>query len=67
MSNDRHDKAALELMFISIIGLLVVGAFVAALNYDFVSARAPLVIMVPLLILIGMQLHKTACSALSLS
>lgn len=59
MSNDRHDKAALELMFISIIGLLVVGAFVAALNYDFVSARAPLVIMVPLLILIGMQLHKT--------
>ena len=60
----NHDEAAresvaLELVFISFVGLVVVGAFIAALNYDFVSARAPLVIMVPLLILIGMQFNKT--------
>ena len=64
VSNDHHDEAtqksvALELVFIAIVGLVVVGAFIAALNYDFVSARAPLVIMVPLLILIGMQFNKT--------
>jgi cell division protein FtsW (lipid II flippase) len=56
----EHDETAqnnvvLELVFITFIGLVVVGALVAALNYDFISARAPLVIMVPLLILIAMQ------------
>ncbi len=69
MSDDQQnpgeqDKAvqknvALELVFISFTGLAVVGALVAALNYDFVSARAPLVIMVPLLVLIAMQFNKT--------
>ncbi len=49
---------ALELVFILFTGLVVIAAFIAALNYDFVSARAPLVIMVPLLILIGMQFNK---------
>ncbi len=63
MSDDQHQEAtrksvALELMFISIVGLIIVGAFIVALNYDFVSARAPLVIMVPLLILIAMQFIK---------
>jgi hypothetical protein len=59
-NNDEttQNSVALELVFISFIGLVVIGAFVAALNYDFVSARAPLVIMVPLLILIGMQFNK---------
>ncbi len=60
----NHDEAAqksvvLELVFISFVGLVVGGAFIAALNYDFVSARAPLVIMVPLLILIAAQFNKT--------
>lgn len=59
----NHDEAAqksvvLELVFISFVGVVVVGALIAALNYDFVSARAPLVIMVPLLILIAMQFNK---------
>ena len=59
----NHDEAAqksvvLELVFISFVGLVVGGAFIVALNYDFVSARAPLVIMVPLLILIPMQFNK---------
>lgn len=64
MPDDQHNEATqksvtLELLFISFTGLLIVGAFIAALNYDFVSARAPLVIMVPLLILIVMQFIKT--------
>ncbi len=69
VSNDQqepgnHDETArksvaLELVFISIVGLVVAGALIAALNYDFISARAPLVIIVPLLILIGVQINKT--------
>ena len=39
-------------------GLVVIGALIAALNYDFVSARAPLIIIVPLLILIAVQFNK---------
>ncbi len=48
-------RATLEFCFVSFIGIVVLSAFVAALNYDFVSARAPLFVMVPLLILIGAQ------------
>lgn len=62
MSDDRKDSGknvALELTFISFIGLVVIGAFVAALNYDFISARAPLIIMTPLLILIAVQINST--------
>lgn len=69
MQDDRHDSAghteaaqkkiALELVFIVFVGLFVIGAFISALNYDFVSARAPLVIMVPLLLLIGLQFNRT--------
>ena len=52
-------KAALELCFISFVGIVVISAFVRALSYDFISARAPLVIMVPLLILIAAQFRHT--------
>jgi len=62
-ASQQHEKVqkkvALELIFISFIGLVVIGGFVVALGYDFVSARAPLVIMVPLLILIAYQFNKT--------
>lgn len=51
-------KAALELCFISLLGIAVIGAFIAALNYDFISARAPLFIMVPLILLIGVQFNR---------
>lgn len=51
-------KAVLELVFISLLGLVVIGGFIAALTYDFVSARAPLFIMVPLLFLIGLQINR---------
>ena len=52
-------KATLELCFISLFGVVVISGFVAALTYDFVSARAPLFIMVPLLILIALQIRRT--------
>ena len=52
------DKKTLEICFTIFITIMVVGAFIAALTYDFVSARAPLVILVPLLVLTGFQLKK---------
>ncbi len=52
-------KATLELCFLSCIGIVVLSAFVTALNYDIVSARAPLVVMVPLLILLAAQIRRT--------
>jgi hypothetical protein len=51
-------RPTLELGFIACVGAVVVAAFVAALGYDFVSARAPLAIMVPLLILIAVQFNR---------
>ena len=47
------NKVILELCFIVVVGLIVAAAFISALSYDLVSARTPLIIMVPLLILIG--------------
>ncbi len=53
-----NNKKTLEICFTIFITLMVVAAFITALTYDFVSARAPLVILVPLLILTGFQLKK---------
>lgn len=59
MSTDPQKKRlVLELCFISLLGIVVLGAFVAALSYDFISARAPLFIMLPLLLLIGVQFNR---------
>ena len=49
------NKVILELCFIFFVGLIVAAAFISALSYDIVSARTPLFIMVPLLILIGVH------------
>jgi hypothetical protein len=59
--NDEQSKhlAALDLGFIVIIGLVMLAAFISALTYDFISARTPIVILVPLLILIGLQLKRS--------
>ena len=65
---DNHDKenegqsrnmAALDLCFILAVGALMTGAFISALTYDFVSARTPIVILIPLLIMIGVQIKKS--------
>ena len=53
------NNTTLELIFVVLIGLAVSAALVAALGYAFVSARTPLVILVPLLILIGAQINRT--------
>jgi uncharacterized membrane protein len=59
MQTDPPDnkKAVLELCFIVVLGLIVLAAFIVALTYDRISARAPLVVMVPLIILIGIQFN----------
>lgn len=54
-----RNRTTLELCFISFVGIVVLSALVAALSYDLVSARAPLCIMVPLLILTGVQFGRT--------
>lgn len=59
MDKETKDKSTLELFFISLTGLFVLGGFIAALRYDIVSARTPLCIMVPLLVLIGVQFNRT--------
>ena len=38
-----ENNTTLELFFVVLIGLAFVAALIAALNYDFVSARTPLV------------------------
>jgi hypothetical protein len=51
----RGNLYALEIVFLGFIGVVVVIAFLEALTYSFVSARAPFVIMVPLLLLIAIH------------
>lgn len=48
----------LELCFSVFILLVVLGGFLSALTYDFISARTPLVIMVPLLFLIVLEVRR---------
>ena len=62
--SDEANKASgnnttLELLFVVLIGLAFSAALVAALGYTFVSARTPLVILIPLLLLIGAQINRT--------
>ena len=56
---EAQRKITLELLFISFIAIVTIGSFIAALTYDFVSARAPLCVLVPLLILTGIQFNRT--------
>lgn len=53
----------LELSFILFFGIVLLGAFIACLTYDLVSALAPLCILVPLLIMMGMQIKRTVSRA----
>lgn len=58
-SAEKGTNAALEVSFILFIGVVIVAAFCTALTYDIVSARTPIVIMVPLLGLIGFQIYRS--------
>lgn len=52
-------KKTLELCFSIFVGILVLAAFISALTYDFVSARTPIFILIPLLILAGLQIKRS--------
>lgn len=51
----ERDKFALEVVFLGVIALVVIAAFLEATTYALVSSRTPFVIMVPLLGLIALQ------------
>ena len=64
LTQETNNKAkgknhtTLELCFSLFIGIVVLAAFISALTYDFVSARTPIVILIPLLILSGVQIGR---------
>ena len=51
----RSNQVALEMVFLAVIALVVIAAFIEALSYKLVSSRTPFVIMVPLLVLIAIH------------
>jgi hypothetical protein len=57
------NKKTLELVFSLFIGLLVLSAFISSLMYDLVSARTPLVILTPLLLLSGLNIKRAWSNA----
>lgn len=52
------EKVILELCFLAVVGAILTAAFLRALTYDIVSARPPLVILTPLLVLVGVRLRR---------
>lgn len=58
---DRKE-IALELSFISFVGIVAISAFAQALTYNSISARAPIVILVPM-ILLAIFLFRNSWSA----
>ena len=59
LKNNSEINPVYETIFVGLLGIAFVVAFIAALTYDFVSARAPLFILAPLIILIGVQFRRT--------
>jgi hypothetical protein len=55
----RQKRTALEIVFILIVGLIVAAALITSLSYDFVSARAPIFVIIPLLLVIAIQFNRT--------
>jgi len=58
------NHTTLELCFSLFVGIVVLAAFISSLTYDFISARTPIVILIPLLILSIIQI-KRAWNAVS--
>ncbi|MGK0299009.1 MAG: hypothetical protein ACI9XC_002635 [Gammaproteobacteria bacterium] len=52
------NKKTLELIFSLFIGLVVISALISSLTYDFVSARTPIVILIPLLLLSALNIKR---------
>lgn len=53
-----NGKAVAEFIFVVALGLVTLAALFASLSYDFVSARTPLTILAPMLVLIGIQFNR---------
>lgn len=51
-------KAVAEFIFVVVVGIMSVAALFAAFGYEMVSARTPLTILVPMLILIAVQFNR---------
>ncbi len=51
-------KAVAEFIFIIVIAIISLAALFAAFSYEMVSARTPLTILVPMLILIAIQFNR---------
>jgi hypothetical protein len=60
---DKGKHKILEICFIAIVGIVMTTAFLQALTYDFIAARAPIVILVPLLILAGFHARQSYIAA----
>ena len=56
--DQRGNLYALEAVFLAVVAVVTVAAFVQALGYKLVSSRTPFVIMVPLLILIVVHARR---------
>lgn len=57
-ANQSGRRAVLELVFIAAVGIVVLAALISSLQYDMISARAPLCILAPLLLLTGFHLNR---------
>ena len=57
-SNAKGKNHTLEFCFSVFVGIVVLSAFISSLTYDFVSARTPIVILIPLLILSAIQIKR---------
>lgn len=56
--SENGSKATMELLFVALVGVVVIAALLTSLTYDLHSALAPLCIIVPLLILTGVQFNR---------
>ena len=64
MAAPESKGGSLELYFIAIAGLAFIAALVGTFHYEFVSARIPVFILVPLLILTTMQFNRSRQASL---
>jgi putative tricarboxylic transport membrane protein len=60
-------ETILQLFFVSMLGLVIVSALIEAWGYSTSSALAPLIILVPLLVLVGFQLMHYVSAARGLN
>jgi len=56
---NAEENTTLELLFISIVGVLFIAALLGAVSYDFIPARTPVFILIPLLILTSVQINRS--------